>query len=167
MLLVRLYDPTAAGDSTGEWFEVYNPQVFGVDLVDWTIGDNANATAATINSSTWVPPGEYAVFGVNGDTTVNGNVALDYAHGSTPAFNNGGDSVILTAADGTMVDTVDYSQVGFADPSGASLSLDPLIVDATFNDVGLSWCASTVAWPSSAGDFGTPGTANPSCLLLN
>ena len=50
---------------------------------------------------------------------------------------------------------------GFPDPNGASMILDPSMLDATSNDDGANWCESTSAL--STGDLGTPGAANDTC----
>jgi hypothetical protein len=142
---------------------VFNPQPYPVDLLGWRLGDTNNPLQHTIATSVVVPSTGFAVLGRSADTLTNGGVAVDYAWGGLPGLGNSGDAVFLTAADGTLIDAVDYAQAGFPDPSGASIILDPGSLDATANDLPLAWCAAPLPWPGSAGDLGSPGEPNPPC----
>jgi hypothetical protein len=65
----------------------------------------------------------------------------------------GDDELILSRADGTVVDEVDYDRNWPVAP-GAVFSLDPSWATAVSNDSFDHWCVLTTS---------TPGAANPSC----
>ncbi len=43
------------------------------------------------------------------------------------------------------------------------MNLEPGQLDSAANDLGGSWCVSTLPWVASAGDLGSPGLPNESC----
>lgn len=140
-----MYNPSAVYDSRGEWFEVFNPSSAPLDLTGWTLGDEIY-DLHTITSLT-IPPGEHAVLTRFGETARNGGVVGDYSYGDSVLLFNVGDRIVLRDADGLVVDVVDYSQPGFPDAVGRSISL----VDG-------SWCLATTPMPQ--GDLGSPGRPN-------
>lgn len=139
--------------------EVYNAGPTAVNMTGWLFSDLSASNNHVIGTYI-IPSGAYAILGRNGNTAVNGGVTVAYVYGTRahPALNNGGDTLTLTDSAGIVQDTVNYALAGFPLTSsgndGYSLQLKSLSMD---NSVGASWCASTKAWPGSAGDFGTPG----------
>lgn len=73
-------DPTAVGDSAGEWVEIYNAGTFGVNLEGWALADAGSNFHVIGNGGAGlvVPPGGRVVLGNNADPALNGGVAVDY-----------------------------------------------------------------------------------------
>jgi hypothetical protein len=153
-------DPNAISDTYGEWFEVYNTSAVAIRMCGWTIKD-ADTDSFTMTSEVLIPTGGYAVFGRTTDTTLNGNVSVNYAFATGMQLGNGADEIILMHGT-TEIDRVEWDDgVSFPDPTGASLQLDSGKLTGTANDSGGNWCTSTKAW--SSGDKGSPGSANDGC----
>ncbi|NDV62891.1 hypothetical protein G0Q06_10550 [Puniceicoccales bacterium CK1056] len=154
-----MQNPAVVSDSQGEWFEVYNATGVVVDLSGLEIVDDL-AAGFTVTGSLSVAPGDYVVFGNNGDPVTNGGAPVDYAYVNFP-LGNASDTIILSY-NLVEFDRVDYDGgIAFPDPSGASMSLNPTMLDALQNNAGSAWCAATS--PFGAGDLGTPGSANDTC----
>jgi len=160
-----MQNPSAVPDGDGEYFEVYNASANPIDMMGFVIRDNGS-NMFTVATSVTIAPGAYAVF-ANNDGTVNSNGGIptvDYAYPSGFALGNGSDQVIIEC-NGTIIDIVDYDNgTTFPDPAGASMQLDPILLDAVNNDIGSNWCESTSAFGS--GDLGTPGSANSVCAAV-
>ena len=62
---------------------------------------------------------------------------------------------------GEVIFSVNYGDTGFPNGSGASISLNPVFMNATNAVLGTSWCKSTSSY--NTGDLGTPGIANDGC----
>lgn len=158
-----MQNPTAVGDTAGEWFELYNTTAGAIDIDGWTISDDGS-NSHTINNGgpLQVPAGGYFVLGNNGDSATNGGVSIDYAY-SNFSLGNSDDEVVLADLGAVEVDRVNYDGgPNFPNPDGASmaLSLSVLAGDPmTDNDLGANWEVSTIPI-SAGGDFGTPGSAN-------
>ncbi|GBE29622.1 hypothetical protein BMS3Bbin04_00642 [bacterium BMS3Bbin04] len=151
-----MYDPYASSDTYGEWFEVYNAGLDSVNFRLWEFTDNT-ADIFIPQTDYWVQPGEYFVFAKYGDPGWNGGVDEDYVYGGT-AFDDDEDEIIMHDIRGNLIDMVEYSAANlFPDPYGASIFLTDLDSD---NSIGTNWAISTIQWPGSAGDFGSPGEVN-------
>jgi hypothetical protein len=154
-----IQNPSAVGDSNGEWFEVYNPTGMVIDMNGMIVRD-AGGDSHTIVGTLNVPAGGYVVLGINADMTTNGGVTVDYEY-SGISLGNGADEVIIECS-GTVIDSVGYDGgPNFPDPNGASMNLDPGQLTATANDDGANWCEATTSYGD--GDSGTPGMANDAC----
>lgn len=156
-----MQNPNAVGDTSGEWFEVYNPSSGTVNLNGWTIRDNGS-DSHTINQDVFVASGAFAVLGRNGNTGTNGGITVDYVY-SGFTLGNGADEVVLEDASGTVIDEVAYDGgATWPDPTGASMELnDP----ANDNNVGANWAAATNVLAS--GDKATPGIGSTSSTPSN
>jgi len=152
-----MQNPSAVGDSDGEWFEIYNPTGAAVDINDWTIRDDGIDNHLIDNGGPLlVPAGGYVVLGNNADSGTNGGVTVDYSYGGGFFLSNGADELILEDGGLTEVDRVEWDGgPTFPDPTGASMSLRDPALD---NNVGANWCESVT--PFGDGDLGTPGSAN-------
>jgi len=157
-----MYNPTALSDTEGEWFEVYNPTDHSIDLQNLILGrDDANRH--TITESLTLFPGSYMVFQRN-DTATTANTT--YTFGSDLLLPNTG-AVLSIFNEGTETDpgalifSLDYGAVDFPDGSGASISLNPDLLNAADAILGSSWCISYSVY--NTGDLGTPGAANDAC----
>lgn len=154
-------NPSAAGDSVGEWFEVANVTGGPLDLAGCILS-SSNDVPHTIPKSpaVAVAAGGYLVLAVSGNSALNGGVTAGYVYAGL-ALGNGSDSLTIRC-DNVLVDTVAWDEgATFPSPDGASLQLDPSKLDPADNDLGASWCAATGAF--GAGDKGTPGQPNTSC----
>jgi hypothetical protein len=155
-------DPVAVFDSDGEWFEIYNATEQTIELAGLTIADDDfDSFEIPASPSLPIAPGEYFVFGRNGDFDTNGGVDVDYDYDDDFALGNGGDEIVILSAD-VEIDAVRYDDgVTFPDPAGESMTLNPDFLDAVSNDNGANWCEATSEYGD--GDLGTPGAPNDVC----
>ena len=159
---VECIDPQIA-DEAGEWFEVLNTTSEAINLNGMRVHETgAGEQAFVVSTDLTIAANGYLVFGVSGDTSLNGGVAVDYVYSVEAfGFRNGADSIALSNNAG-IIDSVEYDDGDtFHDFKGYSLSLNPSSLDATANDDGTNWCKSSTELDS--GDYGTPGAANDSC----
>ncbi len=152
-------NPDSIGDTSGEYFEVYNTTGADIDMLGYTVRDNGTESFV-VSSSLIVPAGGYAVLGRNGDAMTNGGVTVDYEYSGLSLAN--GDDEVVIECDLMVIDEVIYV-IGTTFPTGAgaSMSLDPNFLNTMDNDNGANWCLSTSALAS--GDTGTPGAINDTC----
>jgi len=151
-----MQNPSAVGDSEGEWFEIYNGGIEGINLNGFIIKDN-DTDLHTISTNTFVQPNGYAVLGRNADVNTNGGVTVAYEYlGFTLA--NGADEIVLIDPDGNTVDSVAYDGgPDWPDPNGASMALFGFETDD--NNLGYNWVESD-SLTYGDGDYGTPGEEN-------
>ncbi|MBI4952926.1 MAG: lamin tail domain-containing protein [Myxococcales bacterium] len=159
-----MIDTSAVNDTQGEWFELYNPNSWDIDLRGFVIRDlNATPNTHTISSPqpVVIPASSYAVLGINADSATNGGVTVLYQYSSF-ALGNSGDEVILDAF-GVELDRVVWA--GTFDPLGASKELSRNHLDYLLNDDTTAtgfWRAAVTVF--GAGDRGTPGAVNDCSL---
>jgi len=145
-------NPAAVLDSYGEWFELYNADSVQIEISAWTIAD-ADADNHSIDPGIdffALEPGEYLIFGLDGNSAVNGGVSVDYVY-SAFYLANSEDEIILRDSQGRLVDEVRYT-ASFPLTSGASMYLADLNSN---HNLAASWVLSTETF--GAGDYGTPG----------
>ena len=156
-------DP-ALPDETGEWFEVYNPTGADLQLTGLTFKDNVGSVFVD-KEGLVLKAGGWFVFGSSAEAA-GGVSGFVYSSGTSKVqLANGGDTLTLTF-NGQVIDTVAYGSAGTgwkSNKSGSAYSLAQGKADVTANDAGANWCYVTVAY-GAAGEFGTPGKANPPCL---
>lgn len=152
-------NPSAVGDSYGEYFEVYNTTTAAIDMQGWQVVDlTSTSEGFTIASSVVVPALGYAVFGVNADVSLNGGVTIDYDYDGLYLGNSGGDELSIQCS-GNVIDEVIWDGgTEFPNLTGMSMELSTNAFTATDNDLGANWGAATAAYGD--GDLGTPGTVN-------
>ncbi len=156
-----MYDPTALSDTDGEWFEIYNTSSAACNLLNLVIRRN-DTERHVIAESIEIQPGEYYVLARTQSAAGTGA----YVYGSSISLTNTGSVLSLynpgtVDGDGALIFSVNYGDAGFADCSGASLSLSPLLLNAQNAVMGSSWCKSSSVF--GAGDLGTPGKVNDPC----
>ena len=157
-----MYNPAALSDTEGEWFEVYNHSADTIDLQNLMLGrDDSNWHA--IAESVMISPGEYIVLARTEEATEE----WDYIYGSDLSLTNS--SGVLTVYNegtetepGAVIFSVDYFGADFPACTGASLSLNPDLLNVADAVDGTSWCAATSVYDT--GDLGTPGAMNDSCI---
>ena len=150
------YNPGSAqgADHVYEFLELYNPGPTGVDLSGWSLSEGLDVT---FPDSTWVAPGGYLVVTTSPVTYAGlGYPVLDWGAGG---LNNSGELIALRAPDGSVVESVEFSDAGDWDsaPDGMGPSLERLHLDM---DAHLP-----AAWTASIGTGGTPG--NPNSVWLD
>jgi hypothetical protein len=157
-----MYDPSALSDTEGEWFEIYNNSDQAINLQQLVLGRD-DGDRHTITDPIELLPGEYFVFA---RTDLATDASNSYSYGSDISLTNTGAVLAIYNEDtdtgpGALVFSVDYGGTDFPDGSGASISLNPDMTNATDALLGTSWCTSTSAY--STGDLGTPGAVNDPC----
>ncbi len=157
-----MYNPTALSDSEGEWFEIRNNSDHPVNLKNLVLGRD-DADLHIITDSIVLSPDEFFVFERSQQATdaagawVYGpDIQLPNAGAVLSVYNEGTETV-----PGALIFSVNYGGAGFPDGAGASISLDPDMLDADNAVQGTSWCLSTSVY--STGDCGTPGAVNDAC----
>ena len=150
-------DPSAVGDSDGEFFEVYNASGGSVNLDGLALWDDGS-DSETASSSDVFKDGEYIVFGNNIDSSANGGLTVDIEFGMS--VGNSDDEIGLGDTK-SPIDYVAYNDTDFPDTAGYSMQLDAAVLSATDNDSGENWCLASTSYGD--GDFGTPGSVNDSC----
>ena len=148
-----MQNPIVVSDAEGEWFEVWNStDVFlylnGLVVYD----DDSDFFTVTSPSPVLLGPGEYMIFGRNGDPAANGGVAVDYEYTSM-ILGNSGDEIYLDL-DGVIIDAVMYIAIS----DGKSMELSTNHLNAAQNDNLINWCGAVS--PYGDGDLGTPGATN-------
>jgi hypothetical protein len=158
MIVEILQNPSAVGDTDGEWFEVFNTTSSAIDMNGWIIKDK-DSDIDTIEGSLIVPANGFIVFGRNSDSGVNGGYTCDYQYTGI-TLGNSSDEVIILKPDGTQLDSVAYDNgATFPDPNGKSMVFTGTINDD--NNDGSNWIEATLREPSytgTEGDKGSPGT---------
>ncbi len=150
-------DPAAVADTDGEWFEIYNYGNTDVNINGWTIKDLGTDQHIIDNGGPLiVPAGGFLVLGVNGNSSTNGGVTVDYVY-TNIYLGNADDELILIAADGTTeIDRVTWDDgINWPDPTGASMVYTG--TPAQDNNTPTLWTTATESWPGSLGDKGSPG----------
>ena len=158
-------DPSHVSDTRGEWIEIYNPMPWRLNIEGWSLGDDDGPEHVIDNggAGVYVRPGEYFVLAREADPTLNGGVNVDYVYTGV-SLGNGADEIVLRRRNGLTADRVAYDDgVLWPDQSGQSIGLDPLLLDASANDDGGSWCHATSTFAGGNPDTGTPGAANDPC----
>jgi hypothetical protein len=157
-----MQNPFAAGETYGEWFEVYNPGDVDVDLNGWTIrDDDSDHHKIDAPDGLVVPAGGYAVLGRSLDEDRNGGAGVDYSFEGAMAIVNKADEIVLVDRLGLVVDRVAWdTAAGWWVRNGAAMELRDLDAD---NGIAASWCVAGPQFgggPEGRGDLGTPGAAN-------
>ncbi len=165
-----LVKPKAVVETDGEWVELYNTTTQTIDLNGWVLRDNGtNNHKINAVKGLYIPAKGYILLASNSDATKNGGTKPAYVYPIGEfSLSNYSDNIILDW-NATTIDKLQYiskqvdPQTGWPISDGYSLSLDPFSTSSTGNDSSANWCLAKKQWSGSAGDFGTPGGANPSC----
>ncbi len=157
-----MYNPTALSDADGEWIEIYNNSDRIIDLQNLVL-ERDDINRFTIPDPIDLAPGAYFVFSRTDQAT---DATDYYNYGSGILLPNTGAVLSLlnegeAANPGALIFSLDYGVAGFPDGSGASIGLNPNLLNASDAVSGNSWCISTSTY--STGDLGTPGAVNDDC----
>jgi len=141
-------NPNAVSDAKGEWFEIYNPSNDVFDFNGITLSDNgSNSHLITGSTNLLINPGEYFVFGKNGNTSENGGYIADYVY-SNFTLGNSDDEIILADTIGNKL-ILEYTN----DLVDAGKSTELLSNEMLLTNYGI-----TSDYNYGDGDFGTPGS---------
>jgi len=147
-----MQNPAAVSDTSGEWFEVFNPGSTTVNMNGWIIRDNGS-DSHLITTDVLVPALSYIVLGRNSNFSTNGGITVHYQYTSI-SLANADDEIILVRPDTSIANEVRYTGSSpWPDPTGASMELSSAAVD---NSIASNWSEATEVMLS--GDKGTPGT---------
>ncbi len=147
-------DPSAVGDTDGEWFEVYANAPFDLNALEFGREDEVE-DAVELDTCAPVQPGDFILFAKNAEAATNGGLpAVAYELGLSLLNSNGR---LFIGTDGEILDVISWSGTA----SGASRSLDPSISGPEGNDDEANWCDAQE--PYGDGDFGTPAAENLAC----
>jgi hypothetical protein len=156
-----MMNPHTVADTTGEWFEIYNPGSMTVNLNGLTIG--TGSATDTIDSDVLVPGSNYALLALSSTPAENDNLPTpDFVYASLAFDETSADT--LSVLDGsTPIDAVAWDGSTWTVTEGYSWSLDSATLTATDNDTFGNWCNGTAMWTGASSNYGTPGASNPSC----
>jgi hypothetical protein len=156
-----MFNPAAGNDDYNEWFELYNGTSGSICLDGLVVEDDGGNTGA-ISTSGVLAAGSYAVLARgDGSGWAYTSFSPDEYYGSGMALGNSGDTLYVKNSTLTIDAAPDYGPLGSG--SGEAVQFDGA-PDATSNDDIAQWCASSNSIGAS-GDYGTPGSANPSCII--
>lgn len=129
--LILINEVAAVGDPA-DWVELFNADTVTVDLSGWRLRDDDPTHEALLPEGTSIAPGTYLVLDRDSG-------AWGFGLGST-------DAVVLTMADGSLVDAVAW--IDGDSPAGATWARLP--------DAGATWATSWEPTPGAANVPGTP-----------
>jgi len=149
-----MQNPSAVGDDVGEYFEIYNSELYAVNLNGWSINDN-DTDSHTITSDLIIPAESFIVLGRSSNTSLNGGVFVNYVY-SGIYLANGDDELIITDANNTEVDRIEFDGgENWPNPTGAAMVYSGSTLENN-NDAGL-WTAANIS-ENITTDFGSPGS---------
>ena len=157
-------DPSAVADSHGEWIELKSNKAWRLDIEGVTISDFSGASFTLDNGGQGIllAPNQRLVLGNDADPTTNGGVPVDWEW-SGFSLRNSSDEILVTGADGLLLDVVLYDDgERWPDTAGSSVSLTDPVSDSFANDDPGLWCPGT-SQIGEGPDSGTPGAANDVC----
>ncbi len=159
-------EPDTVANYWGEWFEVYNNSGRELELLNLEVRTE-DEPGFVVGTSLVVPAGAYLVFGIDGNTSRNGGVTVDYVYGDGTglgifALDHRGDAIRLVYGT-TTIDAVEWdSSSGWnleVEDSSYQVSANALTLEWA-NDLAHNWCDSDIPF---GGLYATPGSANSNC----
>lgn len=159
-----MINPQVVADESGEWVELYNTASYTIDIGGYTFHD-LDFDEYVLEGPILVDGYDYVVLCADMSTLSNGGVPCDAPFkrksADALALGNGTDEVILSRADGIVIDEVYYTEKWYT--TGVAIGVDPTYLDAKENDDLGRWCNQTTVI-STGGEPGTPGEANDPCF---
>ena len=156
-------EPQKVPDYYGEWFEITNVSGKLKDLNGLVIeGSSGGEIIALSGSSLLLEHEASIVLGVEEDTSLNGNIPIDYPYSFADfQLNRSGDTIRLTYS-GTTVDELVWTSAWNV-PSVSSFQVGPQGYGEWANDLNNNWCNSDRYIDGGVGLFGTPAETNDYC----
>jgi cysteine-rich repeat protein len=158
-----MINPFKVADPTGEWIEIRNLTATPFDLSGCTLHDAGSDVVQLEGENLHLAAGATLVFGFETAPQLNGGAGVDYGY-KTLLLDNSYDEVKLSCGD-TLIDQVSYTPLFTGIMEGHALALGAQHQTAELNDNPFAWCTSQVLF--GAGDYGTPGTPNPDCPIVD
>lgn len=161
-----LAEPRTVPNYWGEWFEVHNPTSGPLDLLNLQVRTD-DEEGFVVSSSLVVPAGGYVVFGIDGLTSRNGGVEIDYVYGDGSGLDlfeldHRADSIRLVYGT-TLIDQVRWDSSGDwrleVEDNSYQVNRNALRLEWA-NDLPQNWCDSDTPFGSL---YATPGSANSNC----
>ena len=156
-------NPAKVPDDFGEWIELYNPTTQDVVLNGMVlqVGSKNPIQHVIAGPKPLVVPSKgLFLLAVSGDPSKNGGLPTPgYAYSKITMSATAATLTLKSGA--TVVDQVAYDSK-FPLVTGKSAAVDPTSLEAGPNDDPTHWCKGQATY--GLGDFGSPGTANPSCV---
>ncbi len=156
-------DPSAVGDTDGEWLEIYvatDIHLGGLDVgkngsPEQTLGDNGGQLLDCLP----VAAGTHVLLASNVNPSENGGLPENVLQLDFSLSNSGGE-VFVGTPDGAL-DSIAYP----GSTAGAAIKLNPDAYDLgpAGNDAPENLCIATELETYGDGDFGTPGEMNAAC----
>lgn len=152
-------NPAVVSDHAGEWFEVYNPGAQSIDLDGTVLSDDGSNFHMVSGNGLQVDPGEYFVFGNNGESGDNGGYSANYVYSGFTLANTS-DEIVLSHNQQELA-RLNYGNGSvFGQPGISAELLSVTSSPFTAADYGLTPSALTYG----AGDRGSPGEAGSAGL---
>lgn len=156
VVITELMPKPAGTADLQSWFEVYSKNA--IDLNGLEVSNGKSTNVVSVRECQKIAAGTYVLFARSSDAPTNGgmtNVTTTYGFD----LSSSGGTLTLSLDNGLVV----LDSISYLPPlSGQSVSLDSGKLDATANDDPVAFCPGTGAY-GTAGNKGTPGTANPAC----
>ncbi len=154
---------------TGQWIELYNVSDGPIDVTGWRLRNSGIEThVITSDKPLVIAPKGYLVVAYSLDPQINGGVVASYAYKGPVQTND----IVLSSsfADDLILEwnkiTIDHvawnPSAGFQIIQGRSNGVAPGNLSANENDDPGNWCPGKS--PFGAGDWGSPGKENPTCV---
>jgi hypothetical protein len=160
-----LQDPAVVPDAQGEWFEVVNVSGATLDLAGCTLRDDGTDSHVIAPGGPLpIQAGARIVLGLNDDPATNGNVTVAYEYTGFTLGNDDDEVVIENLATVEVVRVAYDGGILWPDPTGASMSLEPAILDPTLAQNPSYWCMAMTPWGATT-DLGSPGLDNEPCWI--
>jgi hypothetical protein len=137
-------NPAAVSDTSGEWFELYNPTDSSINLSGLNFYDSGSNNH-TINEPLFIEASSYLVLGRNNDTGANGGLVVDYVY-SNFTLGNSSDDIFIDFM-GVQLAALSYDNDGIFGIAGISAEW-----------LGSGYGLTPGSFSYGAGDIGTPGS---------
>lgn len=162
-----------SGTDNGEWFELHNPGTEDLDLGGCFICDDACDASSNdheISGELVIPAGGYITLGASAVV----GFTPDYQYTGVLLSNSSDD--LLIDCGGTTIDAISYTtstpgageiRISTSTPGvSAQLIPDDVARLAIHGDLTKTWCSTPGSNIYNSGYVGTPGAANPECVVL-
>ena len=152
-------------DEGNEWYEVYNASSQTLNLTGMVLivsKEDETVPKSHVMTEQVIESGGYLVLGGVLPEFKPAHVDYGYADDLGSLYNTAG-RLVMECGD-TEVDEVIYGEATSGKSQQFTGTMTP---DYTSNDVLNNWCDATDANEYAVGNFGTPGTANQDCIIIN